>query len=216
MQISIFVTRSVNWLKDRRIATGENDPECLEVTVDVAIFSERARRILLHQGNGSYPKRLGNGLHLSYSKWPDGSPDHTSWRAPILIDSADPTEEELEAAIIAAEDHIIAQRMEHIESKTKREAALEAKRLKRKEAEAARDAARELLADDYERHGKNIEKLEARLDLLSRVLHNTRLDAIESAIQQMAENAQEDKIASLAEEVEKASTYHIFFREDED
>lgn len=55
MKITITVLRSIDYIRARRLKTGDNDPQEVSIEIDPAELSQDARAIVLENNEGMYP-----------------------------------------------------------------------------------------------------------------------------------------------------------------
>jgi hypothetical protein len=200
MEITVKVCRSDKWVHDERLRTGNNIPRRVDLAVEVTRLSEPIRRALLQHGDGHYGP-LGGFNFTS-----DGVLNASGCQGnePFIVDSEQPTQGEVEQAILAAMERIAAR-------KEKINLALESR--KQKEKDLAVSSARLLLVtentvgelDDLRLENK---ELKDSRSLLCRTLSEVPDDVLLSVISQWATaNAQLPE--SLQIEIEAASPIWI-------
>jgi hypothetical protein len=99
--VKITLHRTPEWVWARRVETGENVPEQIDVLVLVEHLPHEVREMLLEAGNGSYPDEFAGDFRHDY-RWIY----RTKYRyghVPIIVDSDEPTFGEIAAAILAAD-----------------------------------------------------------------------------------------------------------------
>ena len=117
MEITVTVHRSEQWVKDQRIARGENVPTEIKVDVEVASLSQEVRvAILKSNWNGNYC----NVTDIVYDR--DYAVCSSGWgREHIEIDSDQPNAEDINNAFLAALARIEAKKAQYATEKAARE-----------------------------------------------------------------------------------------------
>jgi hypothetical protein len=209
MKINVTVRRGKEWVKAQRLATAENVPNDIVVSVEVSKLSVEARKRLLDYSGGYHDTAC-----LSHGS--DYKPYHGTTHGTIyyVIDSASPTTSEISEAICAAFAELDAKRAELI---TKEEArnAEKARVAAEKEARDRKFAeARELLKSELEALKTERDKLKRARGLLSEFLATIPLDALRGAVKKQLTD--ESEIASRQKLIEDASDEWIFSNRDND
>lgn len=99
--VKITLHRTPEWVWARRIETGENVPERIEVDVPVDQLPHEVRKLLLEAGSGSYPDEFAGDFREDF-RWMYRS-DYHHGRVPIIVDADQPTPAEIATAILAAD-----------------------------------------------------------------------------------------------------------------
>jgi hypothetical protein len=99
--VKITLHRTPEWVCNRRIETGENVPERIEVAVPVDQLPREVRKLLLEAGSGSYPDEFAGDYRQDF-RWMYRS-DYHHGRVPIVLDDDRPTPEAVAEAILAAD-----------------------------------------------------------------------------------------------------------------
>jgi hypothetical protein len=206
MNVSIMVTRSQEWIAQRRLESGDNVPEKIKVDVSPAQLSLEARKVLLEAGRGAYPERFDGGYDQDYqfSYWGNyGS-------GPLQVDSDNPSSDQLSAAILEADTNLTFLRENHrlgkIEEDRRHEEELQAKL----EKEAKLAEARVLLASEL----ALLEAYKTDCYTLSEFLHHIPNDALRGTLKAMAGSA--GPMAAIQKKVESASPYQVFGEDEEE
>jgi len=160
MKIVIVVRRSESWVHAQRLSRGENTPLEIEVEVEVSTLSEDARKVLLSaRWDKAYPKKWDGSFGSDFT-WGGGS---YGKRLP-LIDSDSPTPEQISAALVKSDLGLAVERAEKEREKAEILAERARAEQERKGLESRKAAARELLADEFDRLNKRVKYLEGELD----------------------------------------------------
>lgn len=120
MKTTIIITRSEEFVRAARLATGTNVPEEIEDEVEIAELSPATRELLLDANGGSYrPSYDHIRFDLGYT------PSAGSWhgKIPVRVDSDTPTVDEIDAAIREAFAELARRREEHLAEKAAKEQA---------------------------------------------------------------------------------------------
>lgn len=204
MQVKITITRSEAWVRDRRLATGENIPECTAVDVEVQALSLPARLVLLEHGGGAFSPvtKLTFSQKYTWSRW------DLYGSIPLIVDADAPTLEQIDAALCRAADQLREKRTEN----EAREAALAAEiehARQEKEAAARRLAeAREVLADELATKDERIKELRAHRETLSEFLTRIPVEVRADALRELHD--ERHTLEDLQEAIEDASTRSLF------
>jgi hypothetical protein len=210
MKINVMIRRSEKWIKDQRLATGENVPNDIVVGVETSELSIECRQRLidyrgayhdtdkLHFGNDYKPYAIGGYGGIYY-----------------CVDSASPTINEVDAAICDAFTELYARRAEFL-------AAEEARNTENARIAAEKEAhlrkfseARELLKSELDSLKSERDRLRQHKDELSSFLATIPLDALRGAVKKQLTD--ESEISSRQNLIEEASSEWIFSnREDSD
>jgi hypothetical protein len=129
--VKVTVQRTKDWVRSRRLETGENVPETNEVDVQADQLPREVRELLIEAGGGSYPDEFAGDFRQDY-RWIYRS-DLRYGRVPIVIDADQPTPESIAAAILAADAD---------RRRMKVEAEEKARQLEERERERAEEWAR--------------------------------------------------------------------------
>jgi hypothetical protein len=129
--VKVTVHRTPDWVRARRIETGANVPERIEIPVPVDQLPREVRELLLEAGGGKYPSDFAGDFRQDY-RWTYRS-DYHFGQLPIIVDADEPTPAEVAAAILAADEQ---RRRKKIEAEEK------ARQLEERERERAEEWAR--------------------------------------------------------------------------
>jgi hypothetical protein len=99
--VKVTVQRTADWVRARRIETGANVPERIEVAVPVDQLPREVRELLIEAGGGKYPSDFAGDFRQDF-RWMYRS-DLRYGRVPIILDVDQPTPAEIAAAILAAD-----------------------------------------------------------------------------------------------------------------
>lgn len=204
--VKVTVSRSEKWIKEQRLATGENVSGAIEIEVAPANLSKESREILLRVGAGLYPSEFKGWFNSSY-EW---SLYNCYGKEHILVDEMVPTVEAIDAAIWQANCNLLARRQEWKKEQEEWAAKAAEEERKKEEHKAKLAEAKVLLAADLAR----AEKLKVERDTLASFLTYVPQDALRGALKAMANN-NTDAIDTLRKKVEDASPVQIF-EDDED
>jgi hypothetical protein len=100
--VKVTVQRTKDWVRARRLETGENVPETIEVDVPADQLPREVRELLIEAGGGAYPDEFAGDFRRDY-RWMYRS-DLRYGRVPIIVDADQPTPDAIAAAILAADD----------------------------------------------------------------------------------------------------------------
>lgn len=212
-KIKIIIERSEQWVREQRLATGQNIPQRITAEVDPAELSIPARVLLLGQSwSGEYRDIDGWGFNKQY-QWASGC--YFGTVRPV-IDADEPTAEQIDAAIRLMDDALLAKRAEADALEAEREK--EAAERKRAEAEkAAKTAeARELLAEELESSANRYRRLGADLDLLADFLSFVPQDAKRCALKSLAADRAEADAETIKQRIEDANPYRTSVFDDDE
>jgi hypothetical protein len=123
--VKVTVQRTKDWVRARRLETGENVPETIEVEVLADQLPREVRELLIEAGGGSYPDEFAGDIRQDYL-WMYRS-DLRYGRVPIIVDADQPTPESIAAAILTADKERRRMKMEveeKIRQREERERAL--------------------------------------------------------------------------------------------
>lgn len=201
MKISVTVQRSENWVKARRIETGENVPSEIKVEIETTDLSPTTRQLLLEYKSGyqdiekiKYDSTLKPNEYASYGY------------AYIKIDSDAPTPTEIDQAIMAAFAEIKGKRIKWEIEQAEREEAERQEEDKRKYREHELERARILLKDELD----SLKGLEAKHELLSEFVSWIPDDACRGALKAMHQDQTEGSLTDLQKRIEDASSWTVF------
>lgn len=206
--VNLRITRTPAWVAQQRLETGDNVPEHIVRPVDVAQLSLESRRVLLECGGGSYS--TSSEAFLSFDS--NYKPICGSYfgRCDVIVDSYEPTVEQIDAAIQAAMAKLAAMRAEQ----EQRQRAFEAEKAERERARAAQAAAiaqaRELLSDELDR----LRHYEQDRRTLGEFLAAVPADALRGTLRSVATS--DDTIAALKKKIEDATPVCVFNKFDND
>lgn len=99
--VKVTVHRTPDWVRARRIETGANVPERIEVAVAVDQLPREVRELLIEAGGGKYPSDFAGDFRQDF-RWMYRS-DYHHGQVPIIVDADQPTPAEIAAAILAAD-----------------------------------------------------------------------------------------------------------------
>jgi len=100
--VKVTVHRTADWVRARRIETGANVPEKIEVPVPVDQLPREVRELLIEAGGGQYPSEFAGDYRQDF-RWMYRS-DYHHGQVPIIVDADQPTPAEIAAAILAADE----------------------------------------------------------------------------------------------------------------
>jgi hypothetical protein len=100
--VKVTVQRTKDWVRERRLETGENVPETIKVEVPVDQLPREVREMLIEAGCGSYPDEFAGDIRQDY-QWAHQYGLRYG-RVPIIVDADQPTPESIAAAILAADE----------------------------------------------------------------------------------------------------------------
>jgi len=211
MTIELCINRSSEWVRSRRLATGQNIREDITVKVNPADLSLESRTFLLDYGFGSYPDVNGSLKFNQQLQW-----DRRSFYGSISLfaDSDSPTPEQIDQAIADADTQLADKRREWEINTAERKAKEEVERKAKEEKAAAISAARELLADEIGKLKERGTESEKNLKIVSTLLSWVPDDAIRGAAKALAAD-RSVKPTDVLEEALNASPI-ILLAQDED
>ena len=208
MNINVTIRRSNEWVKAQRLATAENVPNDIVVSVEVSELSVEARKRLLdYRGayndtdklryGSDYKPNVGNSYGYIY----------------FCVDSVSPTTSEIDATICAAFAELDAMRAESIEKEEARNAE-NARVAAEKEAHLHKFAeARELLKSELDSLKSELSKMKAARSTLSEFLATIPLDALRGAVKKQLTD--DSEITARQKLIEGASDQWIFSNRDD-
>jgi hypothetical protein len=201
--MKVTITRSAPWLRERRLATGQNVPDTIDVEVEPIRLSLAVRTFLLEYGGDRYPDALTR-IAIDSA----GTPSRGSWyhSVDVEVDSDTPTPAEIDTAIQQALAGLEVRRRELQEAAAVREAEKQAE--ERKKAE--REAARVLLADELEQLTRERDQARKDRDILSRFLGVFSDEELEAALARACADSKEAAADELRTKVSDAATVHLF------
>jgi len=212
MLIKLTIRRSDEWMRAQKLETGENYPERIDVEVRPADLTLAARKVLLE-----YEDNFCDFLGLGYA---ESGNKHRGWQRCystelFLIDSDNPSPEEISEAIIEADRRVD---LEIDKMKKKKERDEERERVAAREEMERKAAAREEMerkAAAREEFADEFAELEAELEhcrrdrlLLADYIACFPHDAQIGALKIMSRERED--IDSLAERINSASPIELF------
>ncbi len=204
--MQIMITRSEDWVRNQRLARGENVPVAIQVAVDPASLSEAAREVWLQAGSGKYTDleylRYNSGYEIS---------QHGGYgQEDITIDEDAPTPAQIGVAMIVASLRVERKRQEADQRKAERQADERAKQEEQKAKDAAIKVAREVLAPMLTQLEADL--AEAKLDVvtLSEFIAAIPADTKRGALKKLAEESTEATAVSLRSKIEDAAAAMIY------
>jgi len=99
--VKVTVQRTEDWVRARRLETGENVPETIVVEVPADQLPREVRELLIEAGGGKYPSDFAGDYRPDF-RWMYRS-DYHRGKVPIIVDADQPTPAEIAAAILAAD-----------------------------------------------------------------------------------------------------------------
>lgn len=161
MNISVRINRSQSWVKAKRIATGENVPDAIDVAVNPAELSETTRARLINvRGEFLDIRAIEYGEQcVPCSFNPSSQLKHGNEQ--IFVDAISPTVSEIDCAINAAFDRIEARKAEFDRLAQEKEAM-----------ELRRQNARYLIAEE-------LEALQEQIDARDRTINSLKKEVAE-------------------------------------
>lgn len=206
MLVNVTVSRSADWVKARRLETGENVPTEITVPVEAKELSPESRRILLEYGHGNYPDafRGSFGQDYTFNSWSNYG------RCLPLVDADNPTTEQIDAGIREAARQVAEKAAKAARERKEREEREEQQRREREEREAAIIQASELLAAELHQR----EQWHKDRATLAEFLAAIPMDAKRGALKALAHGP--DAVEALQKRVEDASPIWIFEDDDEE
>lgn len=159
MKIAITIVRSKEWIAEARLKTGENVPEDVSVEIDVASLSEASRAVILKAGGGRYY----DFKKLNHDRDYDIEPYGSYGSIPLRANVSEPTAADVDLAIANALAELAEEKAAKEKADAERLAQQEAERIAKEADNAAKAAARELLADEIAAKDREIVKLKLEL-----------------------------------------------------
>ena len=221
--INVHVTRSAEYIRAARVASGENVSERIIVPVELGALSPQCRVALLDYFGGSYQQHL---FGLSYTSDFEVRRHGTYGSAEIRIDSDAPTVDEVEAAIWAAFAAVEEKKAKHELETAEREAKDQAEALawaalplhERDDVYLSNAHRRAPKADAELQEWRALKakaaKAEAAIadrDTLAEFLYNVPADALRGTLKAMIADGAEEGMEELRAKVESASPHHAIF-----
>jgi hypothetical protein len=123
--VKVTVQRTKDWVRERRLVTGKNVPETIEVEVPADQLPREVREMLIEAGGGKYPSDFAGDFRQDF-RWMYRS-DYHHGRVPLVVDADQPTPADVAAAILAADKERRRMKMEveeKIRQRKERERAL--------------------------------------------------------------------------------------------
>lgn len=196
MKTVITIRRTDEWVKAKRLETGDNTPKEIQVEVDVATLSPDTRLFLLQTGR--YSEFCKEYKDFPYDAEFVFTP--TGWGGKgsdkPIINSDNPTPAEIDAAIVDMQKRVAQASIENEEKIRKAIEEAAAAEERKKAAEAERQKARELLADDLQkitRLANELAEANEKIAVLSELVSEIPADAFRGTLKKMA--AQRGRVA---------------------
>ena len=206
MNVTFAVYRSAEWVAGQRLACASNVPERMDVEIEIGQLSAEARAVLLKYSGGEYlPITLGLKTDEVYR--PNRYAGVGS-AGQFRLDAAEPTAEQIDAAILAASALIDAKRAQYIAAEEERRIEREAEAAQAEAKKAKVAEAKTLLAVDLAER----DEFKSRLSLLSHFLSNIPLDAIRGTAKRLAGEG----AAKILSELDDAADCWVVRNRDED
>ena len=146
MKITIHIHRTAAWVREQRLATGENVPDKGDVQIDPAALPREVREIII--GPDGYTDVDGLFYHADFVFYT--VKDNGRMGAKILVDDPSTTTTQIAEAIMAAFRWIEDKRADYIKERDRRQANEDAAVAAKLDRERALAAAREVLATEFE------------------------------------------------------------------
>lgn len=193
MRINVTITRSVDWVKQQRVVTGENVPVELACEVEVAELSPEARASLI--------ARYGEfrAVKCAYSRFAENEP--------FRADSDSPSAAGVSAAICHAHEVVLDREAKIRVERVERQAQAEAEKARIAAREAELTAARELLGNEIRGLLERVCQAEADRALLGEFLHQIPDDALRGALREWVA---ESEVPVKRQAIENASPSQVF------
>lgn len=209
MNINVTITRSNEWVKAQRLATGDNVPNEVVVSVDPAGLSVDVRKRLI-DWMGSY----GDIKKLPFDNTFNPNQYANYGTIPFVVNEMIPSREQIDAAIATAFSELDQKRAEYLAAKQEREEQQAAEKAEKAEKAQRLTEARTLLADEIGKLTAERDKLSQQRDELSAFLVAIPLDALRGTVKRLVSG--ESEIAERINLIEDASSEWIFSNRDDE
>ena len=209
MNINVTITRSNKWVKAQRLATGDNVPNEVVVSVDPAGLSVDVRKRLI-DWMGSY----GDIKKLPFDNTFNPNQYANYGTIPFVVNEMIPSREQIDAAIATAFSELDQKRAEYLAAKQEREEQQAAEKAEKAEKAQRLTEARTLLADEIGKLTAERDKLSQQRDELSAFLVAIPLDALRGTVKRLVSG--ESEIAERINLIEDASSEWIFSNRDDE
>jgi hypothetical protein len=206
MKIKVMVVRSDEWVKARRIETGENVESSIRVPVEVSELSQEVRqRLLDYDYKGEYADL--DRVHFDRDRLPTRYAGY-GYRE-IKIDSDNPTAEEISQAVLDCFAEIGQERAkweaDQAERAEEERQQAEIEKYKQKQLSSARELLKEELDE--------LKETKAKLLLLSEFVGEIPDDACRGALKSLHRKRTAGTLVELQKEIEESAVKYVVFDE---
>lgn len=202
MKITITLNRSEKYVARKRLETGENVPDSVNVEVDVSTLPLDVREALLTHGGGEYRDCKYLTFTRTYLQSRGGGCYYG--RIDLVSDAAYPSSDDVTQAVRSALAELSAERKQYLTKQAERDAA-EAERRAEKQR---KEDARELLADEIDRLKSQRDSYKADRATLADFLAEIPEDAKRGTLKRLC--ASDEAIEARQSQIENASPVYVF------
>jgi hypothetical protein len=205
MKISIQITRTAEFCSRRALATGENQAEQIMVTIETKDLSARCRAQLLEIGRGHYMS-LPQGIAFDRDYAPHPGNSYVYGAKRIVVDSDNPTVQEMENAISTSMETLRIEREAWHAKETAAKAEAEANRLARLEQETKLKEAKVLLAKELQL----MEKYKKDRDRLGSFLARFSDEELRAVVNQLVDESRDTTVSEFISAIEDSTSIRVF------